>query len=179
MRMTYAQAKLDPSETRFFEAHGTGTNVGDPTEAGAISDMFSRYRSREEPLHVGALKSNIGHTEGNSGIASFIKSVLCLENGIIPANAWFEEVNPAIPAEWHLHFPTKSITFPKTRSGVRRVSINSFGVSGTNAHVILDDALHFLEEHGYTAPHRTVAVPRLLGTSCKPRECPFYFSRTR
>ncbi|KAI3393132.1 hypothetical protein diail_4700 [Diaporthe ilicicola] len=165
MRMTYAQARLDPSETRFFEAHGTGTNVGDPTEAGAISDMFTRYRSPAEPLHVGALKSNIGHSEGNSGIASFIKGVLCVESGIIPANAHFEEKNKAIPEEWHLDFPTKAIPWPKTRSGVRRVSINSFGVSGTNAHVILDDAFTFLKEHGYDAPHRTVTVPLLPGTA--------------
>ncbi|KAJ3949835.1 uncharacterized protein N0V96_000967 [Colletotrichum fioriniae] len=161
MRLTYDQAKLDPSDTRFFEAHGTGTNVGDPTEAAAISEMFTEYRSAEEPLYIGALKSNIGHTEGNSGIASFIKGVLCVERGIIPANAWFEERNQKIPAEWHLEFPTTSIPWPETKTGVRRVSINSFGVSGTNAHVVLEDALHFLREHGHVAPHRTIEVPRL------------------
>ncbi|KAK2003329.1 mycocerosic acid synthase [Colletotrichum falcatum] len=167
MRNTYAQAQLDPSETRFFEAHGTGTNVGDPTEASAISEMFSPYRSAEEPLIIGALKSNIGHTEGNSGIASFIKGVLCVERGIIPANAWFEEKNPRIPDEWNLYFPTKSMTWPKTKSGIRRVSINSFGISGTNAHVIIDDALTCLKELNYVAPHRTVEVPRLPDPSCK------------
>lgn len=165
MRLTYAQAKLDPADTRFFEAHGTGTNVGDPTEAGAISEMFSQFRSAEEPLHIGALKSNIGHTEGNSGIASFIKGVLCVEKGIIPANAWFEEVNPKIPAEWHLNFPTKAMLWPQTKTGVRRVSINSFGVSGTNAHVVLEDALTFLRENGLEAPHRTIEAPQLPGTS--------------
>lgn len=168
--MCYAQAKIDPSETRFFEAHGTGTNAGDPTEAGAISDMFSRYRSAEEPLVIGALKSNIGHTEGNCGIASFIKAVLCLESGIIPANAHFKELNPAIPKKWHFHFPTTALLYPKTPSGVRRVSINSFGISGTNTHVVLEDALHFLKLHGYTAPHRTIAEPRLPGTAGKPEK---------
>ncbi|KAK1988362.1 mycocerosic acid synthase [Colletotrichum cereale] len=166
MRLTYAQAQLNPSETRFFEAHGTGTNVGDPTEASAISGMFNPYRSAEEPLIIGALKSNIGHTEGNSGIASFIKGVLCLESGIIPANAWFEEKNPRIPDDWHLHFPTKSMPWPKTPTGVRRVSINSFGISGTNAHVVMDDAFSFLEAHNYAAPHRTAEVPRLLAAPC-------------
>ncbi|KAK7441330.1 mycocerosic acid synthase [Colletotrichum acutatum] len=161
MRLTYEQAKLDPSDTRFFEAHGTGTNVGDPTEAAAISEMFTRYRSAEEPLYIGALKSNIGHTEGNSGIASFIKGVLCVERGVIPANAWFQERNHKIPIEWHLEFPTTSIPWPETKRGIRRVSINSFGVSGTNAHVVLEDALHFLREHGHVAPHRTIEVPRL------------------
>ncbi|KAK1468240.1 mycocerosic acid synthase [Colletotrichum melonis] len=170
MRLTYEQAKLDPSDTRFFEAHGTGTNVGDPTEAAAISEMFTRYRSAKEPLYIGALKSNIGHTEGNSGIASFIKGVLCVERGIIPANAWFQERNHKIPVEWHLEFPTTSIPWPKTKRGVRRVSINSFGVSGTNAHVVLEDALHFLREHGHAAPHRTIEVPRLPMTT--PSQAP-------
>ncbi|PVH93633.1 mycocerosic acid synthase [Periconia macrospinosa] len=166
MAHTYAQVKLDPSETRFFEAHGTGTPVGDPIEAGAISGMFSKYRSAEEPLIIGALKSNVGHSEGNSGISSFIKSVLCVESGIIPANAWHEEKNPAIPDEWHLQFATKAMSWPKSKTGVRRVSINSFGVSGTNVHVVLDDARHFLKEHGYDdAPHRTVEDARLPGVT--------------
>ncbi|KAI0855253.1 polyketide synthase [Xylaria cubensis] len=164
MRKTYAQAGLDPSFTRFFEAHGTGTPVGDPIEASAISEMFTPYRSPEEPLYIGAVKSNVGHSEGASGITSVIKSILTLERGIIPANAWFENRNSKIPEEWHLKFPTKALPWPKTETGLRRVSINSFGVSGTNAHVVMDDAYHFLKEHGYTAPHRTVDVPQLPST---------------
>jgi acyl transferase domain-containing protein len=167
MAFTYAQAKLDPAETRFFEAHGTGTPVGDPIEAGAIAGMFAQYRSKEEPLIVGALKSNVGHSEGNSGIASFIKGVLCLESGIIPANANHTERNPAIPDEWNLHFANKAMAWPESKSGVRRVSINSFGVSGTNVHVIVDDAFHFLKQNGYDAPHRTVETTRLQGATCK------------
>ena len=167
MRKTYAQAGLDPSETRFFEAHGTGTPVGDPIEASAISEMFTPYRSPEEPLYIGAVKSNIGHSEGASGIASIIKSVLTLENGIIPANTWFKKQNSKIPIGWHFHFPTKALPWPSTNTGLRRLSINSFGVSGTNAHVVMDDAFHFLKEHGYVAPHRTVVTPQLPGIICK------------
>ncbi|KAI8953570.1 polyketide synthase [Xylaria longipes] len=165
MRKTYAQAGLDPSVTRFFEAHGTGTPVGDPIEASAISEMFTRYRSPEEPLYIGAVKSNVGHSEGASGITSVIKSILTLESGIIPANAWFENRNSKIPNEWHFKFPTTALPWPQTEKGLRRVSINSFGVSGTNAHVVIDDAYHFLKEHGYTAPHRTVDVPQLPNTA--------------
>lgn len=172
MRKTYAQAGLDPSETRFFEAHGTGTPVGDPIEAGAISEMFTSYRSPEEPLYVGAVKSNIGHSEGASGIASVIKSILTLEGGIIPANVWFGNRNSKIPEEWHLQFPTKALPFPQTKTGLRRLSINSFGVSGTNAHIVMDDALRFLKEHGYVAPHRTIEAPRLSGTGCKFKDLP-------
>ncbi|KAI3319763.1 polyketide synthase [Xylariaceae sp. AK1471] len=162
MRKTYAQAGLDPSVTRFFEAHGTGTPTGDPIEASAISEMFSRHRSAEEPLHVGAIKTNVGHSEGASGIESVIKCILTVENGIIPANAWFKKANPKIPMEnWHFNFVTKPLPWPRTENGVRRVSINSFGVSGTNAHVVMDDALSYLRERGCNAPHKTVETPQL------------------
>jgi acyl transferase domain-containing protein len=162
MRKTYAQAGLDPSVTRFFEAHGTGTPTGDPIEASAISAMFSHHRSAEEPLHVGAIKTNVGHSEGASGIESVIKCILTVENGIIPANAWFKKANPKIPMEkWHFDFVTKALPWPRTENGVRRVSINSFGVSGTNAHIVMDDALSYLRERGCSAPHKTVETPQL------------------
>jgi acyl transferase domain-containing protein len=113
------------------------------------------------------VKSNIGHSEGASGIVSVIKSIFTLERGIIPANVWFEKRNKKIPNEWYFQFPTKALPWPQTKTGLRRVSINSFGVSGTNAHVVMDDALHFLKEHGYNAPHRTVDVPQLADAVCK------------
>jgi acyl transferase domain-containing protein len=168
MRRTYAQAGIDPSQTRFFEAHGTGTPVGDPIEAGAISEMFNKYRSAEEPLIVGAVKSNIGHSEGASGIGSVVKSILTLERGIIPANVWFENKNPKIPDDWHLFFPTTACHWPQIEGGIRRLSINSFGVSGTNAHVVMDDALSFLKANGYNAPHKTVESPQLPGSAPLP-----------
>ncbi|CAG9950403.1 unnamed protein product [Clonostachys rosea f. rosea IK726] len=168
MRRTYAQAGIDPSQTRFFEAHGTGTPVGDPIEAGAISEMFNKYRSAEEPLIVGAVKSNIGHSEGASGIGSVVKSILTLERGIIPANVWFENKNPKIPDDWHLFFPTTACHWPQIEGGIRRLSINSFGVSGTNAHVVMDDALSFLKASGYNAPHKTVESPQLPGSAPLP-----------
>ncbi len=171
MRKTYAQAGLDPAQTRFFEAHGTGTAVGDPIEAGAISEMFTPYRSPEEPLYIGAVKSNIGHSEGAAGIASVIKSIFTLERGVLPANAWFEKRNEKIPDEWYLQFPTKAMPWPQTKTGLRRLSINSFGVSGTNAHVVMDDAFHFLKEHGIVAPHRTVDVPQLCKFQADPLAC--------
>lgn len=145
MRKTYTQAGLDPAQTRFFEAHETGTAVGDPTEAGAISDVFNRYRSPREPMYIGAVKSNIGHSEGASGIASVIKGVLALERGIIPANVGSKTRNCNIPDDWHLHFPTTAVPWPRTETGLRRMSITSFGVSGTNAHVVMDDAFLFFD----------------------------------
>lgn len=106
------------------------------------------------PLTVGALKSGIGHLEGAAGAASVIKSVLILENGVIPPNVNFEKINPKIPAKrWNLHFPVEPMPWPT--EGLRRISVNSFGVGGTNAHCILDDALNFLKNHGLPGLHHT------------------------
>ena len=103
IRDTYLAGGLDLKTTRLFEAHGTGTPVGDPIEAGAISAVFKDQRNQDEPLFVGALKSNIGHLEGASGIAGLIKAILVLEKGVIPPNIWFERVNPNIPADdWNM-----------------------------------------------------------------------------
>ncbi|KAI1306393.1 polyketide synthase [Xylaria venustula] len=157
IRRVYSQAGLDMSLTRFFEAHGTGTSVGDPIEASAIGEIFGSYRSLEQPLYVGALKSNVGHLEGASGVAAVIKGIYTLENGVIPANTWLENLNPKIQGAWNLQFPTKSLLWPQP--GLRRMSINSFGVGGSNAHVVLDDALHFLRSYHLVGHHRTVRVP--------------------
>lgn len=155
----YQAAGLGLGQTRFFEAHGTGTPVGDPIEASAISGAFSQYRSEQDPILVGAVKTNIGHLEGSAGIAGLIKTVLVLEHGIVPPNIWFEKPNPKIPVhEWHLKFPTKSEVWPS--QGLRRASVNAFGYGGSNAHIIVDDALHYFEEHGLTGRHRTVRSPR-------------------
>ena len=92
-RSTYASAGLSMEPTRYIEAHGTGTAVGDPVEIAALQSTFSRSRSKEDPLYIGAVKSNIGHTEATSGVASLIKAILVLEEAIIPGNAWFEKPN--------------------------------------------------------------------------------------
>ncbi|KAI7920192.1 hypothetical protein M0657_004557 [Pyricularia oryzae] len=167
IKQVYANAGLDPSVTRFFEAHGTGTAVGDPIEASAIAEVFATHRSHKSPLWVGALKSNIGHLEGAAGVAAVIKGVLTLENGVIPPNTWFERKNPKILDSWNLQFPTEPVVWPQT--GLRRMSINSFGVGGSNAHVVMDDALHFLQSYGLVGNHRTVALPRLPGSSSSRR----------
>ncbi|KAI1488341.1 polyketide synthase [Biscogniauxia mediterranea] len=159
IRQVYSRAGLDPSLTRFFEAHGTGTAVGDPIETSAIADIFAPHRSPESPLYVGALKSNVGHLEGAAGVAAIIKGIYTLEQGIIPANALFQKLNPKIQPSWNLEFPTEATPWPQ--SGLRRMSINSFGVGGANAHMVLDDALNFLKQHRLIGNHRTVLAPQL------------------
>ncbi|RYO87630.1 hypothetical protein DL762_004174 [Monosporascus cannonballus] len=100
IRETYRKAGLDMRHTRFFEAHGTGTAVGDPIEARAIGEAFYQYRSKEDPIYVGAVKSNLGHLEGTSGLAGVVKTILALERGVIPPNTNFETLNPQIDADF-------------------------------------------------------------------------------
>lgn len=158
IRHVYSRAGLDPSLTRFFEAHGTGTKVGDPIEAGAISEVFTPHRTSEQPLYVGALKSNVGHLEGAAGVAAMIKGVFTLERGVIPGNIWFDKLNPNIDESWNLKFPTEPTVWPQ--AGLRRMSINSFGIGGSNAHVVMDDAYHFLQQYHLIGSHRTIIRPK-------------------
>lgn len=103
IRKAYEQAGLSLSSTDYFEAHGTGTPIGDPIEAQGIASAFSDYRTLEHPLIIGSVKANIGHLEAVAGIAGLIKTILVLEKGIIPPIAHLESLNPAIPAkEWKL-----------------------------------------------------------------------------
>ena len=107
---TYTSAGLDISKTRYFEAHGTGTKIGDPIEAAAIQATFAQHRSKDQPLYIGSVKSNIGHTEGASGLAGLIKTVLILEKAVIPPLASFEKVNPKIPvSKWSLEVSLQAL----------------------------------------------------------------------
>ncbi|KAI1618129.1 PKSN polyketide synthase for alternapyrone biosynthesis [Exophiala viscosa] len=156
IRFVYAQAGLKMSDTSYFEAHGTGTGLGDPMELSAIGTTLGAAREAgQTPLYVGSIKSNIGHTEGCSGLAGVIKSVLLLEKGMLVPNAGFENLNPKLRLkDWNLALPLNTMAWPT--SGLRRVSVNSFGYGGSNAHVIIDDAYHYLKSHHLIGNHSTV-----------------------
>ncbi|KAI0439973.1 lovastatin nonaketide synthase [Xylaria telfairii] len=146
IRQTYARAGLDLEDTRdrpqFFEAHGTGTKVGDPKEAAAIHECFGqRINDDNAPLYVGSVKTVIGHTEGAAGLAGLLKGSGIIQNGLIPPNLLFNSLNPAIEPYYRgLHVPTRLIPWPNLPQGVpRRVSVNSFGFGGSNAHAILEE----------------------------------------
>ncbi|KAI9647506.1 hypothetical protein NHQ30_003891 [Ciborinia camelliae] len=161
IRDTYETAGLDFHSTAFFEAHGTGTAMGDPIEASAIGRVLGEGRPANRPIYVGAVKSNIGHLEGGSGIAGLIKTVLALEKGLIPPNANFQKLNPKIDSQkLNLVFPQECTPWPV--DGVRRASVNSFGFGGSNAHVILDDAYNFMNMRGISGHHQSVRFrPRI------------------
>ncbi|KAI9151431.1 lovastatin nonaketide synthase [Paramyrothecium foliicola] len=144
IRKTYRNAGLDPENNlydrpQFFEAHGTGTKAGDPKEAAAIAQCFGRPEA-ETPLYVGSVKTVIGHTEGAAGLAGLLKASGIIQNGFIPPNLLFEQLNPSIePFYKGLHVPTTIKPWPELPEGVpRRVSVNSFGFGGSNAHAILE-----------------------------------------
>jgi len=140
IRATYAHAGVDPDDTGYFEAHGTGTKAGDPREAAAIGAVFGTH-SRARPLYMGSVKSNIGHLEGAAGLAGIIKATLALKHAKIPPNMHFNTPNPDIPfKKWKLEVPTAAREWVALEGKPRRASINSFGYGGANAHVILEQA---------------------------------------
>ncbi|KAL8369828.1 hypothetical protein RB595_000258 [Gaeumannomyces hyphopodioides] len=135
MRKAYEIAEIgDLGRTAMVECHGTGTAVGDPVEAGAVAKLWGK-----DGIYIGSVKGNIGHGEGASGLSSLMKMVLALEHSTIPPNIHFNTPNPRIPWEdAKLTVPTKAIPWPADR--LERVSVNSFGIGGTNAHIILESA---------------------------------------
>ncbi|KAL9616313.1 MAG: hypothetical protein Q9160_008808 [Pyrenula sp. 1 TL-2023] len=157
----YRQAGLDPLETSFVECHGTGTPAGDPLEAAAISKVFCQNRSPEQPLRIGSVKTNIGHLEGASGVAGVIKAVLMLENDVILPNRNFRQANPQIPLrEWKLKVPTTTEKWENGAQNTLRISINSFGYGGTNAHAVLESARGYPQSRGLTRHYsNSVANP--------------------
>jgi len=137
MREALAQAGLSPDDIGYVEAHGTGTSLGDPIEIRALSAVFGR---RDDPLAVGSVKTNMGHLEAAAGIAGLIKLVLSLRAGELAPHLHLQEPSPHIPwAESSLTVPTSPSPFP-ARGGRRRGAVSSFGFSGTNAHLILEEA---------------------------------------
>jgi len=140
IRRALAQAGVTPAQVGYVEAHGTGTALGDPIELQSLDAVLHPGRAAENPAIVGALKSNIGHAEAAAGVAGLIKAVLVLQHGVIPANLHFQAPNPHISwSELALKIPTEPI--PWTGAGGARIAgVSSFGISGTNAHVILEAA---------------------------------------
>jgi acyl transferase domain-containing protein/acyl carrier protein len=138
LKAAYTNAGMQPNEVDYVETHGTGTLLGDPIEARALGTVLGRGRPEDSPLLIGALKTNIGHTEAAAGIAGFIKAVLALQRGEIPPNQRFESPNPHIPfGDLRMKVVATQTDWPDTRHP-RRAGVSSFGFGGTNAHVVLE-----------------------------------------
>ncbi|KAF5630117.1 polyketide synthase [Fusarium sp. NRRL 52700] len=133
MRKAYRDVGLDPKDTAFVECHGTGTPTGDPIETTAVGKVFGDGKT----VYITSVKPNLGHSEGSAGLSAIIKCVLALEHQVIPPNINLKNPNPKIPfAEYNLHVPLEPTPFPSDRQ--KRVGVNSFGIGGSNAHVVLE-----------------------------------------
>ncbi|MFN9558247.1 MAG: type I polyketide synthase, partial [Dolichospermum sp.] len=138
LQKVYQQANIDPSSINYIEAHGTATLIGDALEMKALGAVVGKDRTPDNPCRVGCVKTNIGHTEGASGIAGLIKVALSLYHRQIPPNLHFQEPNPAIPfAKLGLKVQETLEILPEEISPIR-AGVSAFGLGGTNAHVILE-----------------------------------------
>ncbi|MFB7589176.1 SDR family NAD(P)-dependent oxidoreductase [Streptomyces sp. NPDC056169] len=140
IRAALADAGVEGAEIGYLEAHGTGTSLGDPIELEAAWDVFGPGRRPGEPLLIGSVKSNIGHCESASGMASVFKTVLALRNGRIPGDLHFENPNPHVPwRDMNVRVVDSRATWARG-DAPRLAGVSGFGFSGTNAHVVIGEA---------------------------------------
>ncbi|NES18400.1 MAG: SDR family NAD(P)-dependent oxidoreductase [Symploca sp. SIO3E6] len=140
IRQALENGEVDPASVSYIEAHGTGTSLGDPIEVETIGTIFGSIHSQEQPLVIGSVKTNIGHLEGAAGIAGLMKLVLQLQQQQIAPSLHFNQPNPYINwSQLPLQVPTQ-LTPWQTNGKSRIAGVSSFGFSGTNAHVIVEEA---------------------------------------
>lgn len=143
---SWEDAGIDPEKISYIEAHGTGTKLGDPIEIKGLTAAFRRYTDKKQFCAIGTVKSNIGHTQAASGIAAIIKVALAIKNGVIPPNINFDEVNPYIKFYESPVYVNDRLIQWKSNGEPKTAGISSYGFSGTNCHLVLQEYQRQSEE---------------------------------
>ncbi len=153
----YEMAGVSPETVGYVEAHGTGTILGDPIEMSALTEVFRRYTDRRGFCGIGSVKSNVGHLSCASGVAGLIKAVLATERGAIPPTVHYRDPNPALELTSTPFYVTRNLHPWERGSGPRRAAVSAFGVGGTNAHVVLEEA-PAVESEPSRRPHQLLVL---------------------
>lgn len=158
IRAALAMGKVSPEQVGYVEAHGTGTSLGDPIELQALASVLRGRQSAAHPLLIGSVKTNFGHLEAASGVAGLIKVVLALQHDTIPPHLNFRVPNPHVPwSDLPLSVVTNATPWP-AGADVRIAGVSAFGFSGTNAHIVLEQAPAQEAEHATNRPAHAVTL---------------------
>lgn len=165
LEKSWKDARIDPTTISYIEAHGTGTKLGDPIEIKGIEKAFSKYTSKKQFCAIGSVKSNMGHLDCAAGIAGLIKAVLALKHGEIPPSIHMKKPNKKIRFHQSPVFVNDVLKKWVNDAGPRRCGVSSFGISGTNCHIVLEEA-PVMQQKNNIATQR----PYILALSAKTEE---------
>ncbi|HEX9058812.1 MAG TPA: type I polyketide synthase, partial [Clostridia bacterium] len=160
-----AMSGVNPETITYIDAHGTGTNLGDPIEIAALTKAFSAYTDKKQFCSIGSVKTNIGHLVNAGGLASMIKTILAMKHRVIPPSLNFEEPNPKIDFVNSPFHVNNKLSKWETEGFPLRAGVSSFGIGGTNTHVILEEAPEIEPSGDSARPWQLLSLSAKTGTA--------------